>query len=68
MVLLGAINNSNRYIIKIYRLELLTAPSNTMLKLLVILFVVKLYARINILIDCENISKRSEAANQPFFY
>ena len=32
----------------IYRLELLIPPSNTTLKLLVILFVIKLYARINI--------------------
>ena len=32
----------------IYRLKLLIPPSNTTLKLLVILFVIKLYARTNI--------------------
>ena len=39
MVLLGQTKNSNR-------LELLISPSNTMLKLLVIFFVIKLYAQI----------------------
>ena len=32
-------------------MELLISPSNTMLKLLVILFVIKLYARINIFLE-----------------
>ena len=36
------------YIFIIYRVELWIPPSNTMLKLLVILFGIKLYARINI--------------------
>ena len=38
----------NRNIFIIYRVKLLIPPSNAMLKLLVILFAIKLYARINI--------------------
>ena len=63
MLSLGGINNSNQFYniyidfvicnssFIIYRWELLIPPSNTMSKLLVILFVIKLYARINISSD-----------------
>ena len=43
------------YIFIIYRLELLISSSNTRLKLLVILLVIKLYARINVFVYISNI-------------
>ena len=43
----GKCNQISVYFYK-YQLELLIPPYNTMLKLLIILFVIKLYARIDI--------------------
>ena len=43
----GKFNRNISIFYMIYRLELLIPPSNTMLKLLDILFVIKLHARIN---------------------
>ena len=45
----GEWNPKYQYIFITYRLQLLIPPSNTMLKLLVILLEIKLYAKINML-------------------
>ena len=49
-ILKNIIKNILKNIFIEYRLELLIPPYNTMLKLLIILFVIKLYARIEIFI------------------